>query len=60
MLPALVWKVLEWIWYTCFSKTAKPETDAVAAAKCPISGITETADTKCPGSAKKETELVED
>ena len=63
MLPALIWKLLEWIWYSFISKTPKPDNTVVDAAKCPISGAVETEATKCPGSALKDkastSELVE-
>ena len=67
-LPAFVWKLLEWVWYTFFSRNGKPvEAPAaeVEAKKCPATGAIETETTKCPGSEAKKTpdagsELVEE
>ena len=68
MLPAFIWKLLEWVWYKFFSKNGRPvEAPAaeVDAKKCPVSGTVETETSKCPGSEAKKTpdgssELVED
>ena len=58
MIPALIWKVLSWIWYTFISTAEQPKEDSPTTpteggSKCPISGVTETEKTKCPGAATK-------
>ena len=61
MIPALIWKVLSWIWYTFISTAEQPKEDtpttegAASSSKCPISGVTETEKTKCPGAATQTT-----
>ena len=56
MIPALIWKVLSWIWYTFISTAEQPKEDSPTTtegqSKCPISGVTETTEKiKCPGAA---------
>ena len=59
MLPALIWKLLSWIWYTFLSKTGNIDAKAEAVgAKCPMSGQVKTDKTKCPGGAKAEVSAI--
>ena len=57
-IPALIWKVLEWFYYTVIKGTKVPEKEEVA---CPLAGQKGNAD-DCPGAkAKKiEDDIVED
>ena len=59
MIPALIWKLLEWIWYTFISKNGRPTVEGETA-KCPISGAVETEATKCPGSTTKENKTTDE
>ena len=48
-------KVLQWIWYTFFSKEQQP-VEVPTGKTCPLSGAVETDQTKCPGSATNTSE----
>ena len=57
MLPALIWKLLSWIWYTFFSKNTKKNTNAAPTApKCPISGQAQTDQLVCPSATATKAE----
>ena len=56
MIPVVLFRVIMWLWNYFFGKEEdKTKTDQ---AKCPISGITESASAKCPVGSKKEDPVV--